>query len=140
MLTPGGIRRATFVLEVDGKQKLFILLEQDGTIQRSGTGSEDSTETRLYMGRTQPPPLDALRQKVRADLFQYGGIYDLPNPAGKPCKLVVGLDGEGGAVGFEIRFGSESLGIPAELYQLLCDAIDITEPWYEQQKAGSQTQ
>ena len=44
------VARIMVVLECDGDQVLFILLADDGTINRMGTGTEDNREQGLFIG------------------------------------------------------------------------------------------
>ena len=58
-------------------------------------------------------------------------------PKGKICELTIYLflpNKEERAIYF--KYGSESIGPPPEVSRLVLAAIEITNPWYEQFKAG----
>jgi hypothetical protein len=62
-------------------------------------------------------------------------------PKGKICELTIYLfllNKEERAIYF--KYGSESIGPPPEVSRLVLAAIEITNPWYEQFKAGVVTQ
>ncbi|HBL43563.1 MAG TPA: hypothetical protein DDZ90_09245, partial [Planctomycetaceae bacterium] len=55
------VARIMVMLECDGDQVLFILLTDDGTINRMGTGAEDNREHDLYIGVSDAAAFQAVR-------------------------------------------------------------------------------
>jgi hypothetical protein len=119
-------------LEVGGEKTLFILLSEDGTINRMGNGQLSYPDREsLYMGRTTEPLFAKLRSHLTDDMLRYMGRYDAPKKVGEVCCFKIGLQfADGSANGFEIDYGSESDGRPQELVDFLHAALDVTDPWY----------
>jgi hypothetical protein len=123
-------------LEVGGKQALFILLAADGSINRLGTGLIDNTENSLFIGITKEPLFAKLMRHLNDEMLNYMGGYDVPDQRGVPCKLSIGLlFAHGDDNGFGFRYGSQSEGPPHEIVQFITAAVQLTDPWFERQKA-----
>ncbi|QDV51757.1 hypothetical protein [Gimesia fumaroli] len=122
-------------MHVEEAQVLFILLAADGAVNRMGTGAEDNDEKQLFIAQSSPDMFEALKSKIQPETSQWEGGYADPEPNGKTCQLTVGFmnsDGEESACKFQ--YGSESQGPPPDLCNLVMAAIEITDPWYEEQK------
>jgi hypothetical protein len=64
------------------------------------------------------------------------GRYEVPDQQGDPCVLDVLLRfTDGSEDGFGFAYGSESMGPPGEIVDVVVRAVEATEPWYQQQKA-----
>ena len=120
-------------LEVNGARNLFVLLSADGTVNRQGNGRSDSDTGALYLGATDKPLFKSLMMNVPNDLFQRAGSYGDPAPRGLPCKLTIIFEGGGESAVFEYEYGSESSGPPAEIRELVVNAIELTDPYYIRQ-------
>lgn len=120
-------------LEVNGARNLFVLLGADGTVNRQGNGQSDSDTKELYLGATNKPLFKSLMMNVSDDLFQRAGRYGDPAPRGLPCKLTITFEGGGESAIFEYEYGSESSGPPAEIRELIVNAIALTNPYYIRQ-------
>lgn len=120
-------------LEVNGERNLFVLLDADGTVNRQGNGRSDSDIGALYLGATDKPLFKSLMMNVPDDLFQRAGSYGDPAPRGLPCKLTIIFEGGGESAAFEYEYGSESSGPPAEIRELVVNAIELTGPYYIRQ-------
>ena len=122
-------------IEVEKESVLFILLTEDGTINRSGTGYEHNTENDLFIGITDKSLFFKLRELITDQMLTNMGGYDVPDKKGKNCKLNIALSFEGGHDnGFGFIYGSESQGPPKDICEIVEKAINITDPWYKKQK------
>lgn len=122
-------------LEIGDKQALFILLAADGTINRFGTGSVNNKDNDLFIGVTQEPLFKQLLSNLDDDMLDHMGGYDVPEQHGIPCKLSIGLAFAGDYEnGFGFRYGSESQGPPEEIIQFVTAAVQLTDPWFQEQK------
>jgi hypothetical protein len=122
-------------LEIDSKQSLFVLIAADGTINRKGTGTVRNRERDMFIGISQEPIFDKLRDKILPEWFENLGGYDVPDKKGLPCELWIWMkhsDGNESALGF--RYGSESQGPPSDVCEFVTEAVSLTESWYENQK------
>ena len=110
-LTKESIKIIFVDLEVNGKTSLFVLLADDGTVNRMGTGTADNTERELYIGLAKEPLFEQLRDMVQPDWMSLQGEYDIPEKEGLPCTLTILIAfGAGQEVGWRFRYGSESDG------------------------------
>jgi hypothetical protein len=117
---------------------LSILLAADGSINRMGSGrfSDINAEKELHIGADQERLFRDFISQMPDDLLEYAGRYDLPEPQGLPCKLTMLFAGEGeSGVGFEFIYGSRSQGPPAEIQELIVEAIRITDGWLQNQNS-----
>jgi hypothetical protein len=133
--TKESIKAISVDLEVNGKPSLFILLADDGTVNRLGTGTADNTERDLYIGLAEEPLFEQLRDEVQPDWISLQGEYDVPGKEGLPCTLTIlfacGADQD---AGWRFRYGSESDGPPDDMCEFVAEAVRLTDPWYERQK------
>ncbi|HUU01027.1 MAG TPA: hypothetical protein VM425_06270 [Myxococcota bacterium] len=120
--------------EVDGQPSLFLLLANDGTVNRIGTGAANNKEKALFIGQTPDELFLRFMDQVDEAIFQNAGVYKHADPKGVLCKLELAFRRPGGPLGFEFHFGTESEGPPEEISALVRQAIELTEPWYEAQK------
>jgi len=138
MVKPEDVTGVAVSLKVDDDLSLFALLAADGSINRLGTGTIDNTEREMFIGViSDPEPFQNLRTKISPDLFKWVGGRADPSPKGKICELTIWLflpNKEEGTIYF--KYGSESIGPPPEVSRLVLAVIDVTNPWYEQFKAG----
>jgi hypothetical protein len=134
-MTPESINAIMVKLDIADRQALFIVLADDGLVNRLGTGAVNNTENDLFIGRTSEPLFAQLRAKVRPEWMDRFGSYDVASKTGSTCKLSVlfeAAEGEGGGVSFV--YGSESQGPPGDICQFVTEAVRLTDPWYEKQK------
>jgi hypothetical protein len=61
-MTPESINAIMVKLDVAGRQALFIVLANDGLVNRLGTGAVTNTENDLFIGRTNDPVFAQLTQ------------------------------------------------------------------------------
>jgi hypothetical protein len=70
-------------LYVDAEQSLVVLLAEDRTVNRLGTGTLSNTERTLYIGLTNEPLFAQLRDKVDPAWIAHQGAYDVPEKKGR---------------------------------------------------------
>ena len=125
----------SITLKIDGKQSLFILLAADGTINRLGTGAVNNRDKDLFIGRTDQPLLKELLTTLSESSLEHMGGYDVPEKKGALCELTIALSFTNAENnGFAIRYGSESQGPPHEIVEFVRAAVDLTDPWFQEQK------
>ena len=124
------------VLLVDGEQSLFIMLSEDGSINRMGNGSIDQIEHQMFIGRVGPDLFKHLRSQVTAGVVYFlGQRLAAPEPKGKLCELrVIFKYSDGREAGQTWSYGSESQGPHPEVCAFVAAAARLTEPWFQQQK------
>jgi hypothetical protein len=121
---------------IEDKQSLFILLAKDGTINRLGTGSANNTENDMFIGISKDGLFEKLMEAVPEELLEYQGSYDIPEKKGKRCELTLMLASadEKKKAGFIFQYGSDSQGPPQEISEIVVKAVELTNPWYDEQK------
>jgi hypothetical protein len=139
-MTKNKITNVLISLEVDNKQSLFILLASDGTVNRLGNGTVNNEDNDMYIGISNEKLFEKLMKRIPDDLFEYQGVYDIPDKKGKNCKLTLLFGGkeDNEAIGFKFLYGSESQGPPSEISEIVINAVNITEPWYLKHKKIAQ--
>jgi hypothetical protein len=138
MVKPEDITGVAMSLKVEEELSLFALLAADGSINRLGTGAVDNTEKEMFIGViSDPKAFQNLRAQISPGLFKWIGGRADQTPKGKICELTIWLflpNKEESTIYF--KYGSESIGPPPEVGRLVLAAIEVTNPWYEQSKAG----
>ncbi|MCW5906904.1 MAG: hypothetical protein KIS94_03525 [Chitinophagales bacterium] len=127
------INKVLITLEADDKTTLFILLAKDGSIHRKGNGSAEAGLP-LATGFSADGHFDALMLTVNENIFEYSGVMKMPERKGRECRLTLIFQGAD-EVDFSYRvvYGDQSEGPPAELVQILINAVKITDGWYFEQ-------
>jgi hypothetical protein len=124
-------------LKVEEDLSLLVLLAADGSINRLGTGTVNNTEKEMFIGVADPNLFETIRPHINSDVIRWIGGRADQSPKGKICELTIWLflpNKEERVIYF--KYGSESVGPPPEVSRLVLAAIDVTNPWYEQFKAG----
>jgi len=128
-------------LEVDGETCLGVLLADDGTVNRLGTGTVDNTDRVLFIGRSEEPLFARLREEIQPEWLSHPGEYDAPEKVGRTCTLRIILKADAGPeFGLCFRYGSESHGPPADICHFVTATVRLTDSWHESQQllaAGS---
>jgi hypothetical protein len=121
-------------VECEGELIFLVLLARDGSVNRLGDGSYPPPDKVWHIGRVDEPLFDRLLEVVTDAMLQYAGSYDVPDKVGTECecKIVFGTK-QGGATGFEIKYGTESAGVPTELQNIVRRAIELTDAWWKAQ-------
>lgn len=125
-------------LDVDGSQSLFILLAQEGTINRLGTGAENNADDDMFIGMSDGTAFTRVRALAGPVIDNWIGGYGVSDPEGKPCKMVVGFKtSDGRELMSHWEYGSESQGPPPEVASIVMKAVEATDNWWQEQKAGA---
>ena len=138
IIKPEDVTGVAVSLKVDEELSLFALLAADGSINRMGTGTIDNAEKEMCIGViNDPKPFQNLCSQISPDIFKWVGGRSDPSPRGKICELMIGLflpNKEERTILF--KYGSESIGPPPEVKRLVLAMVEVTDPWYEEFKAG----
>jgi hypothetical protein len=123
-------------LRVDGVESLFLLLDNVGGINRMGNGSVDDVAHKMFSGRVAPELFMQLRSQITPGVVHFlGQRLQAPQPKGKLCELTVMLRyADGREATSAWRYGSESQGPHPEVRDFVVAAVQVTEPWFEQQQ------
>lgn len=119
---------------IDERPLLAIALGRSGTISRAGDGSPEHAQ-HVFMGRGEAEAFDALMAAWEEDWFELAGRYTLPDPKGDPATLTISFSSDELDTGVEFHYGTESEGPPEELVDWVERALDLTQPWWEDQLA-----
>lgn len=127
------INKVLITLEANDKTLLFILLSKDGSIHRKGNGNTDANLP-LATGFSADRHFDALMMTVNESIFDYTGVLKMPHRQGRECRLTIIFQGiEDIDFSYRVVYGDQSEGPPAELVQILINAVKITDGWYYEQ-------
>jgi hypothetical protein len=130
----------TILLEIEERTSLLILLAADGTVNRMGYGTEQVVDAPLCIGLTDGRLFREFEEIVPGMIFDYQGAYDVKEKSGKLARLrMMFADSRSrDARGFDIQYGTDSVGVPTEIAILVERAVNLTDSWYqEQQHLGS---
>jgi hypothetical protein len=129
------INRILITLEVAGNQVLFILLDEEGSINRKGNGSPDCKDNDLFIGITKDKLFEQLKPFILEEMGEFlGRTYDIPEKKGRVCIFKVLFTGPDIETGVEFRYGELSQGIPTPFRNFTIKAIELTEKWFQAQK------
>jgi hypothetical protein len=123
----------TIELNIEDEPSLMILLHKDGTINRKGRGTEE-IDNNFYMGIQYDSLLSELTKSITTD-FQslLNKVNDYPDKKGKTCMLEITLSDGKETKGVRYTYGSESMGPPIPIANYVNKAIELTDPWYNEQ-------
>ena len=131
------IQAISISLEVGGKTRLFIMLSQDGTVNRMGSGQFDEEDLDLYLGMSNESLFEELLARVPSQLLKRTITFEDPDALGLPCELNVSLvSAKNESLATVYQYGSRSMGPPDELANFVIVATDITEEWFKKQQQG----
>jgi len=126
-------------LDINNKQSLYILLAKDGSISRLGHGHIDEPDQTLYIGETEEPLFEQLLSAVSPSWSQdLNHLYIIPNDdesqiKGAHCKLVIDFQFPDEFKRIEFHYGSDSEGLPPDIYDFIQTAIELTNNWIEKE-------
>lgn len=128
--------KALITLKINKDTALFILLAEDGTVNRMGDGSISSRNEDMFIGVSKKPLFNRFVARITPEMLKQQGAYDLPNRKGAGCELtlLLGYRGSERVAGFKFVYGAESQGPPHEIAELIRYAVELTAPWHEEQK------
>jgi hypothetical protein len=133
--------KVLITLKINNNTALFILMSEDGTVNRMGSGSITDNDREMFIGINREPLFNRFIARVTPEMIKHQGVYDLPNRKGAECELtlLLGYRGSDRSAGFKFLYGSESQGPPTEISNLVQYATELTRPWHEEQKLTSKT-
>lgn len=122
--------------EIDDGMSIFVLLARDGSINRIGNGSLECDEKDMFIGITQDKLFEKFMDGCPAHFITAPGEAYAPQGEMKGKKVKVTLMFNCGEEerGLMFFYGTDSGGIPEDLSQVVDLAIDVTEPWYQNQR------
>jgi hypothetical protein len=128
------IEAFTISLQIGNQPSLFLLLSEDGSINRMGSGTADNAERDLFIGKTDPAIFKTARSHLTKEMLHtLGQGYNAPEPRGASCELTITFKFEDGSSnGIAYRYGSESEGPPQDVADFVIAAVRQTDPWYDQ--------
>jgi hypothetical protein len=120
------ITKTLITLEVAGNQVLFIVLDEDGSINRKGDGSPDCKDNDLFIGITKDKLFDQLRPLVSKEMEEFlDKTYDIPDKKGRPCDFKILFGGPGIETGVQFLYGEFSQGIPTPFRNFTIKAVEL---------------
>ncbi len=135
MPTVSDIQAVHITLETGDKQSLFILIASDGTINRLGTGTVNNKDNDLFIGISHEPLFNRLMAHIDDRMLMYLGAYEIPQKLGVSSKLSIGFCfANAKENGYVFSYGSKSQGPPQEIVEFVKAAVELTDPWFHQQK------
>ena len=130
------------MLKINNNTALFILLADDGTMNRMGDGSLTNDDHQMFIGINREQPLfSRFVSRISPEMLKEQGAYELPNRKGAECELtlLLGYRGSDRTAGFKFVYGAESQGPPRDISDLVRYAAELTAPWHEEQKRMAKT-
>ncbi len=127
------VDRLEIRLAVNRETLLMILLTEGGSVNRLNMSEEGIPV--FSMGRTEATWFQEVMALFTPEMMELSGRYEYPDPQGDPCELVITLSSGEEETGFAFLYGSESVGPPEEMIQVVELATDLTEAWFEEQQA-----
>jgi hypothetical protein len=123
----------TIELNIEDEPSLMILLHKDGTINRKGRGTEE-IDNNFYMGIQKDSLLSELNKSITSDFKSLlNRVNDYPDKKGKTCMLEITLSDGKETKGVRYTYGSESMGPPIPIANYVKKAIELTDPWFNEQ-------
>ena len=118
-------------IEYKGIKNMFILLSADGNIQRSGSGRMGEVKSDLFVGQTNEPLFNKVKEVIKDDVLQIiGKKMTLPNPVGEICTLNLFFSVDNVLQQIVVVYGQQS-GLPLEILQIVRTMHEVTEPRYQ---------
>lgn len=126
-------------LKIKDDTALFILLAEDGTVNRMGDGSASTEKHDMFIGINREPLFGRFMVRVTPEMLMQQGAYEVPHREGAKCELtlLLGYRGSEKVAGFKFIYGAESQGPPREIADLVRYAVELTTPWHEEQKRAA---
>lgn len=126
-----GMNYLTIEVKVQTETVLVILLNDDGTINRKGDGSQNPDRPyALGMGDTKEM-FGKLSPLISDDFESYSnGVFDDPEKKGKECSLEIHLGMGSKNTGCRFIYGADSMGPPKPISDFVIKALEVTDTWY----------
>jgi hypothetical protein len=122
-------------MKIAEQQSLLILLHKDGTINRMGNGTTQ-IDKNFFIGITETVGmLQELVGLITTDFeAALNKVFDLPEKKGDVCSLEIVMADEKETKGIKFIYGIKSVGPPQEIKDFVLRAIELTNPWFQQQQ------
>jgi len=125
--------------EVGEQPTLFLALSADGAVSRMGSGLLNSDERDVCMGQLPTPVLNAVLDGLDHEWLFTSGSWSVLEPGEEPSTLSLQFfHADGSRTAFTIEYGSDA-ALPKDLRALLPRAIELTNPWYQEFRARTET-
>ncbi len=130
------VKGISISLTINEIPALFILLAEEGLINRMGTGSLNNTEDALFVGPGDPAIFQQVRSRLTQGILQMlGGEFHCENIRGASCRLTIAFQfKDNTSDGLAFLYGSQSGGPPKEIRIFVIAAGFLTESGYEEFK------
>lgn len=147
-----GLTAFSITLTVEGQMTLFLMLDDSGAVNRMGgrmggrmgdrMGGATSSplERDMYIGHVSPSLFEQAIISLTDEVLAHAGGYASDSISGKPAVLQCVLVAGDREYGYEFRYGTRSTGPPRELRELVTNALELTEPWYQAQRQAAAAQ
>jgi hypothetical protein len=134
MITKDKVDGIAIKLSADGKDRFNLILDDVGSINRSGTGRMIDEKDDLFIGRTEPSVFKELTSLISQEMLQcVGQEFNIPYENDIPCELAIKLKVGDNTETILIKYGYRS-GLPEDIRSFLKAALELTESWYNRQK------
>jgi len=129
------LKNILITMEAGGDNLLSIRLSEDGSLHRMGSGTLNNPDRNLYIGINKDGLFDKLKKSISKNIFKYAGYYSSNEIKGLKCELTIFFQilNEEDTV-FNFIYGSESIGPPPELCDLIVNAVNLTNGWWLKQR------
>ena len=130
-------------LHVNQMPALVLGLSSDGAINRVGNGTWSSIGNRIQHGiidQTNEPFFQRTTELLDRTWLNWGGVHTRFHQSGPACVLRLSFFCRSLApIVLEFRYGGLSSGPPPEIRRFFIGAVEITQPWYDEEnrKAAS---
>ncbi len=129
------ISQTLITLEVGENQVLFILLAEDGSINRKGDGTTNCVDNDFFIGITNDKLFEQLKPYITEEMNEFlHSSYDIPEKKGRICNLKILFKSGEIETGVEFKYGELSQGPPSIFRNFAIKAIELTDEWHQQQK------
>lgn len=131
----------TITLKCEEKQVLFVLIANDGTVNRLGDGSYECEDKNLYIGISTNNLFEKTKQFVTQEMSEcVGELYTCNEIKGKKCEMTIIYTGDNFETGVRFVYGDLSERPPMIFRDLVKKAVEYTDPWWGEQKRISKKQ
>lgn len=118
-------------LKVEDELVLLILLAADGFMNRMGNGENTKKCPFLIWDLGDSAPFHSVMGKVNELMVHPFQQWVANEIKGQRCQLTIAFDVPDMPAGVEFVYGSESMGPPLEIINIVTSAIQLTQPWYD---------
>jgi|SRR5436309_7088263 len=124
-------------LYVNEMPALVLGLSSDGAINRRGNGTGSSIGNKTQHGiiaQTNEPFFQQTTEFLDRTWLNWAGVHTRFQQRGPACVLRLSFFCRGLApIVVEFHYGAQSSGPPPEIRRFFIKAVEITQPWYDEQ-------